>query len=269
MKKIALTILISFVLLLFGCQNKEIDNNEEEVEKKPLACYVGTYAKTTAMGETIGGHLLMFNEDHSVDIYSGMFSGMGGASAYLFRGTYEKKDNDLSISYQDEKKDESYSVETTIVDNCFRCQLQTEGGAPNDGLVEGNPGLYYYSIIPFNIPSNVDTIYIGSNNINDKLSLNVFIMKNDLTFTYIYQEGNISGILEGKYKIEVGDINSPNYLVLDYYEQIEEDGKYINSSNAKTTKLIYDSTSIDISLELNENLVTTNTKTIACYTPVM
>ena len=76
----------------------------------------------------------MFNEDHSVDIYSGMFSGMGGASAYLFRGTYEKKD-------------ESYSVETTIVDNYFRCQLQTEGGAPNDGLVEGNPGLYYYSII--------------------------------------------------------------------------------------------------------------------------
>lgn len=51
MKKIALTILISFVLLLFGCQNKEIENNEEEVEKKPLACYVGLMQKRQQWGK--------------------------------------------------------------------------------------------------------------------------------------------------------------------------------------------------------------------------
>ena len=267
MQKIGLIILVSFVFLLFGCQKET--TSEQEIEEKPLACYVGTYAKTTAMGETLGGHLLIFNEDKSVDIYSGMFSGMGGASAYLFSGTYEKEGKNLTIDYQNLETEESYRVETEIKDNYFRAQLQTEGGAPNDGLVPDEPGLYYYEISPFNIPSNVDTIYIGSNSREGELTLSVFIMKSDLTFVYIYQEGEIVGLLEGEYEIEVGDIDTPNNLVLTYYEQVLKDGCYVDSNNLLKTSLIYDSVSLDISIPLNATLTTTSVKTIACLTPVM
>ena len=259
MKKIINLLLgIIFIISLTACHNKA--DPKQNIEKLPI-CYIGTYSKTTAMGETIGGHLIMLNDDSDLAIYSGMFSGMGGVSVYPFFGTYKLNGNDLMMTYEPmlEKK-EQISTNTIINNDSFRCLLQTEGGSPNDGLVEDVPGLNYYKTVSFCISDKVDTIYIASKLVDNRLSLGVLILNTDFTFNYLFKENDIEGSISGDYKIIINDLDEDNLLELNY--------KCDNTSEIKHN-LLYDVASLTFDMPLGNNVVANNLKSIAVYTPLL
>ncbi len=253
MKKFLMTIIaLLLVFAIVGCGSKDIE--EEETDVTTTMVYVGTYSKTTAMGETVGGHLLVFYSDNTVNIYSGMYSGMGGSSVYPFIGTYTLEDNELSITYYavNEEEPEETTLTTTITDNSFRAQIKTEGGMPDDGLGETS-GLNYYLINNFDIASNIDSLYVGSTKEDDSIHAYMLMLNTDLSFTLIYNDLTISGT----YKINVKSLTESDELVLTYTYNGQE----------TTTTLIYDTTVLDLFITLED--ITTSVKSIVVINPLV
>lgn len=196
---------LACITSLTGCGSSEVTS------------YVGTYEKYSAtMGVLTGGHLINFHSDGSLEINYAFKAGVG-TSMGTMNGTYITDGDTVSITYSenDEADANSYEKDLVIKGDSFRSQIFLGASMPDDGTVDGEPGITYYKVetLEYHQLSNV---LIGTKIVDGTTIAYILELKNDLSFNLVAKFNEKNVIIDGTYEKVINSLDADNEIKFTY-----------------------------------------------------